>query len=78
MGNPTDDFASKGPKYLTARNSLPESLWPIYEDFVEQYKFYALTRYEKAWVAYDVIADLIKAGWRDTSKPADQLSQEPT
>jgi len=77
MVNSLDDVASKGPKYLIARSSLPEPLWPIYQDFVEQYKFYALTRYGKAWVAYDVIADLVKAGWRDTSKPIDQVYKEP-
>ena len=78
MANSLNDVAAKGPKYITARDSLPESLWPIYKDFVEQYKFYALTRYGRAWVAYGVIADLVKAGWRDTSTPDSGPSQEPS
>jgi hypothetical protein len=69
-----DDVHAKGGKYFIARNSLPESLWPIYKDFVEQYKFHALARYRRAWVAYDVIADLVRAGWRDVSKSPDQFS----
>jgi len=53
-----------------------ESLWPIYKDFVEQYKFYALSRYGKARVAYGVIADLVKTGWRDTSQSTDKALLE--
>jgi len=59
-----DDVAAKGPKYLEALSSLPEELRPIYKSLVEEYKFHALARYGKAWVAYDVIADLVKSGWR--------------
>jgi hypothetical protein len=75
MANSSDDVPAKGGKYITARNSLPEPLWPIYKDFVEQYKFYALARYGRAWVAYDVVADLVRAGWRDVSSSTDQPSQ---
>jgi hypothetical protein len=35
---------------------------------VEEYKFHALKRYGRAWVAYDVIADLVRAGWRSIEK----------
>jgi hypothetical protein len=72
-----DDVAAEGSKYLAARNSLPESLWPIYKDLVEQYKFHALVRHGRAWVAYGVIADLVQAGWRDISKSQDEPSQKP-
>ena len=59
-----DDVAARGPKYLESLASLPEELRPIYKELVEEYKFHALARYGRAWVAYDVIADIIKAGWR--------------
>jgi hypothetical protein len=60
----SDDVPARGPKYLQALDSLPEELRPIYKEMVEEYKFYALKRYGKAWVAYDVIADLVRSGWR--------------
>jgi hypothetical protein len=66
MNNPNeaDDVPARGPKYLQVLSSLPEPLRPIYKALVEEYKFYALTHYGKAWVAYEVIADLVKSGWR--------------
>ena len=66
----SDDVLAKGPKYLEALSSLPEELRPVYKDMVEEYKFHALTRYGRAWVAYDVIADLVRSGWRHVSGPA--------
>lgn len=64
--NETDDVPAKGTKYLQALNSLPEDLRPAYKEMVEDYKFFALKRYGRAWVAYDVIADLVRSGWRAT------------
>jgi hypothetical protein len=62
--NESDDVLARGPKYLEALSSLPEQLRPVYKALVEEYKFHALTRYGRAWVAYDVIADLVRSGWR--------------
>ena len=59
-----DDVPARGPKYMQALVSLPEELRPIYKAMVEEYKFNALKRYGRAWVAYDVIADLVRSGWR--------------
>lgn len=59
-----DDVATKGPNYLKALSSLPEELQPVYKELVEDYKFHALTRSGRAWVSYEIIADLVKAGWR--------------
>ena len=56
------------PKFLKARESLPEELRPIYEQMVDQYSFYALKHYGRAWVAYMVIAELVKDGWRPSVK----------
>jgi hypothetical protein len=60
----SDDVTAKGPKYREALDALPEELKPIYKALVEEYKFHALVRYRKAWVAYDIIADLVRSGWR--------------
>jgi hypothetical protein len=54
----------KSEKYLQERNSLSEELRPLYDRLVEEYAFYALQRYGGGWVAYGVMADLIKAGWK--------------
>lgn len=65
--NEADRVAPRGPKYTAAMNALPDELRPIYRALVEDYRFHALLRYGTAWVAYDVIADLVKSGWRPTS-----------
>lgn len=54
----------QSPKFLEARNRLPEELRPIYDEMVEEYRFYALKHYGRGWVAYSVIAELVKSGWR--------------
>ena len=59
-----DDVADHGPKYKEALASLPEELRLVYKSMVEDYKFHALQRYGRAWVAYDIIADLVRDGWR--------------
>ena len=47
-----------------ARNTLPDDLWPVFEELVEDYKFATLTRCGRGYVAYMVLADLVKVGWR--------------
>jgi hypothetical protein len=54
------------PKYQTARDALPSSLRPIYKDLVSDYAFHTLTKYGKGYVAYEVLAELVKSGWRRT------------
>jgi hypothetical protein len=67
--NIKDDVPAKGQKYLEVLSSLPEQLRPTYKALVEEYKFHALARYGRAWVAYDVIADLVRSGWRSEPEP---------
>jgi hypothetical protein len=52
------------PKFLEARESLPEDLRETYDRLVEEYSFYALKNYGRKWVAYKVIAELVRDGWR--------------
>jgi len=51
-------------KQLEARNSLPEELKPIFDEFVSDYKYAATLRYGKPYVSYIVLADMVRAGWR--------------
>ena len=57
-----------GSRYLEARSSLPEELRSVYQRLVEEYRFHALQRYGRAWVSYDVIADLVRSDWRPTEE----------
>jgi hypothetical protein len=36
----------------------------------EEYAFLTHTRYGRGYVAYDVLADLVLAGWRPQCRPA--------
>ena len=54
----------KTPKFLEARNSLPEELRPIYDQLVDEYSFHALKHYGREWAAYAVLAELVRDGWR--------------
>jgi len=51
-------------KHEEARNSLPDELKPIFDDFVADYKFAAATiRYGSPFVSCSVLADTVRAGW---------------
>ena len=52
------------PKFVEGRESLPEELRQTYDQLVEEYGFYALKHYGRNWVAYKVIAELVRDGWR--------------
>ena len=56
-------------KQIEARNSLPEELKPIFDDFVADYKYAATMRHGQPYISYIVLADMIRAGWRLSAKP---------
>lgn len=56
-------------KQIEARNSLPEELIPIFDDFVADYKYAATMRHGRPYISYIVLADMIRAGWRLSAKP---------
>jgi hypothetical protein len=39
-----------------------------YDDLVADYKFATIQRFGRGYVAYDVLADLIRVGWRYTGE----------
>jgi hypothetical protein len=51
-------------KYVRARESLPDELRPIYDQLVEEYAFHTETRMGRGYVAYQVLAALVRDGWR--------------
>jgi len=60
---------SRSPKHEEARNSLPEELKPIFDEFVDDYKYCASLRHGRPYISYIVLADMVRAGWRRSEKP---------
>ena len=56
-------------KQIEARNSLPDELKPVFDDFVADYKYAATMRHGRPYISYIVLADMIRAGWRLSAKP---------
>lgn len=52
-----------------ARNSLPESLRPIFDDFVNDYKFCGTKHHGSPFVSYIILAEMVKMGWRLAADP---------
>jgi hypothetical protein len=57
------------PKYKEAEEALPEELRPFYRQLVQEYEFLTVSHYGRGYVAYKVIADLVRAGWRPSGDP---------
>jgi len=56
-------------KQIEARDSLPEDLGPIFDDFVADYKYVATMRHGRPYISYIVLADMVRAGWRLSAEP---------
>lgn len=61
--------AKRSEKHEEARASLPDELKPIFDTFVEDYRFAATIRHGSPFVSYVVLAELVKAGWRPSGEP---------
>lgn len=61
--------SNRSQKHEEARNTLPDDLKPVFDEMVEDYKFATFTRYGSGYVAYIVLADLIRVGWRHVADP---------
>lgn len=57
------------PQHDEARNSLPDELAPIFDELVEDNRFATISRYGQGYVAYIVLADLVRVGWRHVAEP---------
>ena len=66
------NFNPQTSKYIEAKKSLPEDLQSIFEELVDQYCFYSLKSYGRAFVSYDILANIVKEGWRPKKAPANK------
>lgn len=53
-------------KFLEARDTLPEGLREVYDRLVDEYHFATIQQYGAGYVAYPVLAELVRSGWRPT------------
>ena len=56
-------------KHEAARATLPEQLHPVFDQFVDDYKFAGTVHHGSPFVSYIILAEMVKAGWRPTDKP---------
>lgn len=60
-------YTAKSPleseKSKAAEAALPAELRAQYRSLVEDYHFATFKRYGRGYIAYEVLADLIRAGW---------------
>lgn len=70
-----DSGLPQSPKFLEAREGLQEELRPIYDEMVTDYAWYTTKNYGKGYVAYSVLADMVRAGWRPTERRESTMRQ---
>ena len=59
----------KSENYQAARDALPKGLHDVYRQLVEEYGFFTEVKYGRGYVAYAVLAELVKSGWRPSAEP---------
>ena len=62
-------------KHNQARNSLSEELRPVFDAFVDDYRFSSIKHYGAPFISYAVLADMVKAGWRPVARPGFSQSE---
>jgi len=63
----------KSDKYYAARNSLPKSLQQVFRQLVEEYAYHTHIMYGRGYVAYAVLAELVRQGWRPSADPVNSV-----
>ena len=48
---------------------LPAELRAVYRRMVQEYEFITHLRYGRGYVAYEILAEMIRAGWRPSAEP---------
>ena len=56
-------------KSKSVEAKLPAELRAVYRRMVQEYEFITHLRYGRGYVAYEVLAEMILAGWRPSSEP---------
>ena len=68
------DEPKRSEKHEAARNTLPDELKPVFDDFVADYKFAGTKHHGSPFVSYIILAEMVRAGWR---LAADPLPDDP-
>lgn len=63
------DVTKASPKLLAVEATLPEALRPVFRQLVEDYRMAAFAKTRGAYVSFDVLADLVRRGWRPLALP---------
>jgi hypothetical protein len=66
---------SRSEKHELARTSLPAELRPVFDDFVDDYRFAATKHHGSPFVSYTVLAQMVRAGWRLAAEPLVEESE---
>jgi len=66
------------PKSKEAEAKLPEELRSVYREMVQQYEFLTHLRFGRGYVAYEVLAQMVLAGWRPSgdTHPSSQMARK--
>lgn len=56
------------PKREEARSSLTPELQDTFDELVADYQFFGVKHYDRPFVSYVIIADLVRQGWRCTTQ----------
>lgn len=64
-------------KHEAVRQSLPDTLRPVFDQLVDDYRFAATIHHGSPFVSYSALAELVQAGWRLTGEPMGQWEQKP-
>ena len=70
-------MAKHSEKYYEARETLPDEMKPIFDEFVSDYKYAATQRHGAPYVSYIVLADMVRAAWRPSGEPYKIIVQPP-
>ena len=65
------DKPKRSEKHEAARNTLPDELKPVFDDFVTDYKFAGIKHHGSPFVSYIILAEMVQMGWRLAAKPFD-------
>ena len=55
--------------YTDARETLPESLRPLFDELVADYKFASTKHHGRGYVSHKCLAELVRNGWRPSAQP---------
>lgn len=56
-------------KSKSVEAKLPAELRQVYRRMVREYEFITYLRYGRGYVAYEVLAKMVLAGWRPSAEP---------